>query len=453
MLFRPRPIQMPPKVGSVCLALTDAGYQAYVVGGAVRDCLRGLTPKDWDIATDALPDQVEQLFPQTTPTGKRFGTITVVHKNQQIEVTTLREEGRYTDRRRPESVSYTDSILKDLQRRDFTCNAIAFDTKNNRYIDPHKGISDIRHKRLRAVGQASARFQEDPLRILRLIRFVATLKFTPDEKCLQAIHPQSLSAVSWERIRDEWSKLLLANHIEYPFELMYTTGILKQIVPELADCAQVYQGTRHRYDVLGHLIKTAEAIKPELHLRLAALFHDIAKPTTKRENNSELSFHGHDRDGAEMTRVILSRFRYSKQEIAHVATLVRWHMFTIQPHSTDKAIRRFIAKVGRAHIFDLLELRRADMVTMRINPRQALDYGRNLQARINEVLTRDHIFTVSDLAVNGRDLMEAFSLKPGPLVGKLLSHLLEQVLEDPECNQKDQLRNLAAIWLKENCPD
>ncbi len=449
----PKPLALSPGAEAICQGLWDHGYQAYIVGGAVRDGLRGLIPEDWDITTDATPEQVETVFPRTYPTGKEFGTISVGIGDELLEVTTMRQDGAYSDQRRPDLVIYTKDIKEDLRRRDFTINAIAFEPKTGQYLDPFGGLKDVRRKRLRTVGPAVHRFYEDPLRMLRLLRFMAVLEFKPVKEALDAVKPEEIRTVSRERIRDELTKLLLAPKPTVALETMYQLGVMAEILPEVAVCAGVRQGSLHHWDVLGHSIRTAEAIKPELHLRLAALFHDVGKPLTFAEGSDHPHFYEHDAIGADLTRSRLLELRFSRRIADRVAHLVRWHMFPVHPQSTDRALRRFASKVGRKAVFELLELRRADIMASRFQPRQALDYGQRLGRRLDEVLAPDTALTAEHLAVNGDDIIEKLQIQPGPIVGEILDYLLQQVLEDPQKNIRSTLLDLAHHYFVKHYAD
>lgn len=431
-------VKLPSAIIEICRTLSEAGFQAYVVGGALRDALLGLTPHDWDITTDALPDEVEAPFPKTIPTGKEFGTITVLYEGQPVELTTMRQEGRYSDKRRPDMVVFTKDIILDLARRDFTVNAMAYNPITEKFVDPFKGRLHLKIRRLVCVGDPKERFSEDPLRMLRLIRFQAVLGFKVAKKTARGITPRLIKVVSAERIGQELAKLLLGDHLVPAFELFFTSGLLAEVIPELAACAGVNQGEQHSYDVLGHSILACQRIPPELHLRWAALLHDIGKPATKAENG-RVRFHGHDQLGAEMTEHILRRLRFSSELVQRVSHLVRFHMYPMGPHMTDKAIRHMIAKVGRAHIFDLIALRQADISAMYVNPVQAVRFLTELRSRVQEVLDAETALTVQDLAVNGHDIMMELGMGPGPKVGQLLEQLLEVVIDDPSQNNRSAL--------------
>ena len=447
MFQRKRRISIPEAVKQICHKLNEHGYQAYIVGGAVRDALLELNPTDWDITTDALPDRVRQIFPKNIPSGQRFGTITVVSDNLLVDVTTMRREALYSNQRHPDYVKFCNDIEQDLSRRDFTINAVAYNPLTNQFIDPFGGITDLCRKRIRTVGNAKLRFSEDALRMLRLIRFSAVLNFKPETQTIAAIQPKLLIKIASERIKDELSKLLVADKIVKPLQLMYTSGIMEQILPELAHTANISQGAYHRWDVLGHLIMTAQSVKPDLNLRLAALFHDIGKSETRIQDESGIHFYGHDKIGAAMTHSILTRLTFSKRIQDKVSLLIKHHMFQIHPNSTDKAIRKLIAKVGTDNIHDLLELRKADIMAMKYHPRQTLNYYRLMRKRIDEILAENHAFTRKDLAVSGSDLINELNLTPGPQIGQILKYLLDIVIEQPKINNYTELIERARKYI------
>lgn len=449
MFQRNRPISVPEAVRQICFQLKEHGYQAYIVGGAVRDALLQLSPTDWDITTDALPDRVRQIFTRNIPSGQRFGTITVIYNELLVDVTTMRQDACYSNQRHPDYVEFCADIDQDLGRRDFTINAIAYNPLTNQFIDPFGGITDLRQSRIRTVGDAKARFYEDALRMLRLIRFSAVLNFKPAKQTIAAIQPELIIQIASERIKDELSKLLSADKIAKPLQLMYDSGIMEQILPELASTANISQGAYHRWDVLGHLIMTAQAVKPDLNLRLAALFHDIGKSETRIRDEFGIHFYGHDQIGATLTHSILNRLTYSKNTQDKVSLLVKHHMFQIHPNSTDKAIRKLIAKVGTNNIHDLLELRKADILAMKYNPRQTLNYYRLMKRRIDEILAAEHAFTRKDLAVSGSDLINELSLDPSPQIGQILQYLLDKVIEQPEVNNYTDLIARARAYINQ----
>lgn len=441
---------IPPWLEEIVLRLREFNFQTYLVGGAVRDLLQGEIPQDWDLATDALPEKIESLFPKTVPTGKRFGTITVIRGDHQAEITTLRTETGYRDRRKPDQVSFGTDLLSDLARRDFTINAIAYDFNTVQLIDPYDGRSDLKRGILKTVGNPETRFAEDGLRMFRFYRFLATLDLRPDRHTMGAINPEWAGSVSPERIRDEFSKLLLGKGVRQGLIGLRRSGLLEIFLPELH-----LDQSDHRQNpcpnLWEHLLSATETIHPILHLRLAALFHDIAKPLTAVVDQNGLHFYGHDEQGAILTSKIMERLRYPKSLIARVCSLVRWHMFNLTSQVNDAAIRRFIAKTGPEIIPDLLELRRADIVaTGRIHS-QTWEYWQDFTERITAILQEEPVISQANLAVDGRDLQTAFSLKAGPLIGEILRFLWDSIMENPELNQKSQLLNLAKKYLSSKC--
>lgn len=447
MLHKKIKISIPQHVLKICQILNKHSFQVYLVGGAIRDLLLSKQPTDWDLTTDALPQQVQEIFPKTILTGERFGTVTVVIDQSQIEVTTMRLDANYSDGRRPDYVQFSSDILVDLHRRDFTINAIAYDPLSNKLIDPHQGRKDLSRKIIRTVGDPKQRFEEDALRMLRLIRFAASLDFRPHQRAIKALNPNLMSRVARERIQLELSKILLAKEIVQPLQLLASSGLLAKIIPELAEGAQVFQGNRHRWDVLGHSIMTAQAIKPELTLRLAALLHDIGKPQTVTQDQAGIHFHRHDIIGAKLVKTILRRLTYPKEIQNKVSLLVQHHMFEIHPHSSDKSIRRLITRVGRENIYDLLELRKADALAMKHDSRQIWDYYQAMTQRVSQIFAEFNAFSLRDLAITGTDLIQALDLSPGPLIGQILNHLFQLVVDQPQVNTFDFLIREAQAYL------
>lgn len=440
-------IQIPPSISQTCTILKQNGFQAYIVGGAVRDSLLKLTPLDWDVATDALPNQVEQLFDKTIDTGKQFGTVSVILSKSRVEITTLRKDGPYSDGRHPEQVFFTDDLIQDLSRRDFTVNAMAYDPFEHRLIDPFRGASDLKRKRLITVGDPTKRFSEDPLRMLRLLRFQSTLNFKVEKKTGLAMEARWIESVSAERIQVELSKMLLGQNLASALQLFYTSGLMEIVIPDLAAGANVSAGDRHPYDLLGHSIMAAHYVYPSLALRWAALLHDLGKLQSLRRDHASI--------GTQMTKKILIQLRYANKFVEEVSELVYHHMFDIHPHSSDRAIRRFIATVGPKRAKQLIQLRQGDMAGMNANPLLIVDYGTQMTNRLTEVMELEGAFKISDLTIDGQILMNELDLIPGPLVGELLHHLLEQVLDDPKLNNQASLLDMARKYLassQENAP-
>lgn len=438
--------QIPQWLTDCAHILLNHGYQAYLVGGAVRDLLLGISPHDWDLTTDALPDTVETLFPKTYPTGKQFGTITVCHQDHAVEITTMRQDMAYSDGRRPDHILFSRDILTDLSRRDFTINAMAYDFRSQRLVDPYNGRRDLYRRRLQTVGEPEKRFAEDGLRMFRFFRFLATMDLRPDAKTLRAVRPEWAQRLSAERIRDELSKLLVGPHVRSALDLLEKSGLLTQVIPEL-NVRQFRQSTLYP-NLWHHLLETVAAIQPRLELRWAALLHDVAKPLVYQRNETGVHYYYHERLGAELSRKILSRLRYSKAFIHTVSHLIEWHMFQLPPHAGDAAVRRLIHNVGAETVPDLLELRRADIVGTGHITRQTWQAWNELYERI--MLLRPEALSqgAKKLAIKGQDLIEAFQLAPGPLIGKILSYLTDIVLENPEYNEKNRLLHHARNYLE-----
>lgn len=427
---------LPPQVVFVLNRLRSLA-DSYLVGGCVRDHLLGRVPKDYDIATALLPDQVKPLFPKVIPTGERYGTVAVLVAGMSIEVTTFRADGNYSDGRRPDSVTFGKTIEEDLARRDFTINAMAWAPETG-LIDPFGGLDDLHAEVIRAVGDPLERFREDALRMLRAIRFAVTLRFSLLPGLGGSIFQQAamLENVSAERIRDELNKILLSPEPVRGINLLFKTDLLRQFLPELFRCYCFEQfNDHHTFDVFDHTLATLENTPAVLHLRLAALLHDIAKPETFTLVDGTGHFYGHEDKGAEMTKVILERLKYDRATIDKVTLLVKEHMFP--DNMGTKATRRFIARVGAEHIPDLLELRLADLKgSGRPYDDSHVDRIRTILA---EMETQGIAHPQSDLAVNGHDVMEALKIGPGPLVGKTLRYLQDKILENPALNNRESL--------------
>ncbi len=425
--------------------LAEHDRQCWLVGGAVRDLLMRRNGGDYDVATDARPEQVRAWYRRTIPTGLRHGTVTVVWDGHRIEVTTFRSESSYGDGRHPDQVTFGGTIEQDLGRRDFTINAIALDLLSGRLVDPYDGRGDLARELIRAIGAPAERFAEDGLRPLRLCRFAAQLGFGVHGATLDAI-PGALDTVrrvSAERIRVELEAILLAPVPSTGLSLMEETGLMELVLPELHRCVGVEQPERHCFDVFTHALATCDASAPDLELRLAGLLHDVGKPASAaRAADGSLSFHRHERVSTRLTRQILDRLRFPHALRDRVSHLVAHHMFNYDASWSDAAVRRFVARVGRNEVDRLLSLRRADQIG-RCRERAISTNLIEFEQRIGAVLARQPAFTVRDLAVGGRDLMDELQLAPGPIVGILLRQLLETVLDDPGLNRRDSLLTIA----------
>lgn len=458
---------VPDYVQKVARMLLNEGFQCYLVGGALRDVVLGIQPDDYDLASNAKPEDMLRIFPKAVSTGARFGMVSALIPDEkgeyrEVQVTTFRSEENYIDGRWPTKVEFIDDLDRDLGRRDFTFNAMAMDFSSSdldgqeierewELIDPFGGVTDLGLKVVRAVGTPLERFKEDGLRAFKACRMAAQLQFDIEDETFQAI-TQSLpvaAMVSMERIRDEFNKML--KHSPKPsigIDLMQRTGLLDIFMPELSAAKGVEQKLFHHDDVYWHALRTCD-VAPD-RIKLAALFHDIGKPKTDMGNGH---FYGHDIEGEQMTREIMTRMRYSKAEIDRTANLVRNHMFFF-PYAeegmteeqikeietkawTDNAVRRFIARVGEENLEDLFALRIADASA---NPMTAFKPSEIeiLQSRISEVRQKDMALKVTDLKVTGEDLMN-IGIPKGPEVGRVLNALLELVLDDPMLNTKESL--------------
>lgn len=438
-----RRIFIPVDIKDFADVLHRAGHEAFVVGGAVRDSVLGHRVQDWDIATSALPGQVKLLFRTVIPTGIEHGTVTVRWRGHSIETTTFRIDGEYTDGRHPDSVSFSTDLGADLSRRDFTINGMAADPRNGAIIDPENGLADLAAGMVRAIGNPEERFAEDALRTLRAIRFAARFGFRVDPATLAAI-PGALTrfgAVSPERIRDEFSKTLVAQGVGQGLSMLLSTGLLASFLPELVACAGVGQGGPHLYDVFSHLVASCQAAPDTVELRLAALLHDIGKPVRRVEKDGVLSFYGHDQESAALAGQALKRLKYPNAVVDRVVHLIRHHMFDYSEAWTDAAVRRFVARVGYDSIVDLARLRLADSSGMghgAADPRSVMP----LIERVERMKKAEQAFTQRDLAIGGNDLA-ALGWPKGPSMGKALAELLEAVLDDPELNTRERLSDIA----------
>ena len=431
--------RVPGPVRRLLETLQNTGRRAVLVGGCVRDLARGVEVGDWDVGTAATPTEVQALFPRTVPTGLRHGTVTVLTARGAVEVTTFRVESGYRDARHPDHITFTDDLRADLERRDFTVNAIAWDPIADREEDPFGGRADLAAGILRAVGDPLRRFQEDGLRPVRAARFTATLEFEIEAETERAMGAsrERVAMVAAERIRDELAKILGARVPSRGFEAMRRTGLLGVVLPELAACIAVMQNRYHAHDVYNHSIYTCDAAprdKPDV--RLAALLHDVGKPATRVEReNGDATFYNHQYESARLAEQALTRLRFSRETTEHVVHLIRQHMFDYRPAWTDAAVRRFLRSVGPEHVADLFDLRIADNVgngTKVGFPH----YLEELTARIEGVLAGAQAFTLRDLAVDGRDVMRECLLPAGPHVGAVLERLLEEVIDHPERNDR-----------------
>lgn len=433
--------------------LQNAGFEAYLVGGCTRDLLLGRIPKDWDITTNAIPAEIQGLFEETYYNND-YGTVGVVSPDPSdpslkvIEVTPYRTESGYSNSRHPDAVAFSNNIEDDLKRRDFTINALAFDPHKGHLIDLYKGQEDLRAKIIRSVGNPNERFSEDALRMLRAIRLAAELGFGIEQGTFEAIqrNAELLSNISKERIRDEFVRIVMS---PYPMEALFHMkhlGLIEYIVPQLENAWEVEQNHSHKYPVFEHLVRSLQHAADKgwpLELRLAALFHDIAKPQTRRwsDESKDWTFYGHEVVGSRETKKILENLKFPTKTVEKVVILVRWHMFFSDPDKiTLSAVRRMIANVGEENIGDLLNLRICDRVGSGRAKEQPFRF-RKYKSMVDEAL-RDPV-SVGMLRLDGKGLMEVSHETPGPKIGLTLHALLNEVLDDPSKNTKEYLEKRA----------
>ncbi len=453
----PKTFSIPADVSRVTSVLQDNGYEAYIVGGCVRDLFLGRTPNDWDVTTNARPEQIQPLFEETFYEND-FGTVGVVTESEDatlkvIEVTPYRTESEYTDKRRPDSVEFSTDIHDDLQRRDFTVNAMALDPKTGEFIDIFGGIEDLHKKQLRTVGKPADRFNEDGLRILRAVRIATQLGFDIEKDTKEAIKDNSalLEHISIERVRDEFNKIVDSKESMAGIVLCQHLGILSYIAPELEEGIGVEQTPNHAYDVWTHLLKSMQHGSDKgypFHVKLAALFHDIGKPATRRfsKGKDKYTFYGHDVVGSRVTRKVLTRLKYPKDIIDKVTKLVRWHMFFSDSEQiTLSAVRRMVANVGQDMIWDLINVRICDRIGTG-RPKENPYRLRKYKSMIEEVM-RDPV-SVGMLKIDGGKIMEVTRETPGPKIGFILHALLEEVLDDPKLNTAEYLENRVKDLIK-----
>ena len=433
-------IQIPEKASHIISVLTEAGFEAYVVGGCVRDAILGRDAADWDITTNALPSQVKALFPRTLDTGLQHGTVTVMQGKEGFEVTTYRIDGEYLDGRHPDRVTFTPSLLEDLKRRDFTVNAMAYNEKEG-LVDAFGGLEDLKRRRIRCVGDPRERFTEDALRILRAVRFSAQLDFTIEEKTRAALSEFAprLLKVSAERIQTELVKLLTSSHPEV-FRVVWETGISAVILPEFDACMDTPQNNPHHcWSVGEHTLRALTFVEPDKVLRLAVLLHDIGKPPVRTTDERGVDhFYGHAQKGAEMAGSILRRLKFDNDTRKRVARLVQVHD-DLQIAAAQRSVRRAVYRIGADLFPDYLKVRRADIMAQNPDVRQEkLNELARIEEMYQEILEAQQCLSLKDLAVTGRDLIEA-GMQPGPELGRTLNQLLELVIEHPEYNTKESL--------------
>ncbi len=429
---------LPEDVKYIIDQLYDHGYEAYAVGGCVRDMILDREPDDWDITTSAMPEETKELFERTFDTGIEHGTITVLLNGVGYEVTTYRIDGKYEDNRHPSEVSFTRCLKEDLLRRDFTINAMAYNERDG-LVDIFGGVLDIEKKKIRCVGNAEARFGEDALRILRAIRFSAQLGFEIEEETCSGIQKlaHTLEKISVERIQVEMVKLLVSPHPEY-IDIAYKLGVTKVIFPEWDAMMETSQeNIHHIYNVGEHTLEALKVIRADKVLRLATLLHDVGKPTKKFMEDGVAHFYGHEKEGEQIAKLVLRRWKFDNDTMKAVAKLVYWHDYRME--ANPRNVRRAMAKMG-AELFPLyLEIRYADSMAQSMYLREEkLQNVQDLRKCYEEICKKEECTTLKQLQVSGNDLIEV-GVPKGKQLGEILSRLLELVIDNPEYNKKDYL--------------
>lgn len=435
-------VSLPEEVLEIIKKVKKAGFEIYIVGGAVRDLLMGKFVRDWDYTTNALPEKIVELFEDSFYDNK-FGTVGIPSKDRDLkphEITTYRTEHGYSDARRPDKVVWGKTLEEDLKRRDFTINAMAL--QFNKIIDPHKGQADLKEKLIRAVGDPGERFAEDALRMMRAVRIAAELGFKIEEKTKSAIkmNAKLINKIAKERVRDELLKTLSSLNPYDGMTMFQATGLMQQILPELEKTFGVEQrspGRHHIYDVGTHSMMSLKNCKSADPItRLATLIHDIGKPQTyKKQDSGTITFYNHEVVGARIAKKIAERLRLSNKQKDKLWRLTRWHQFTVDERQTDSAIRRFLVKVGLENVEDMLALRVGDRLGG--GARETSWRLEEFKRRLIEVQKQP--FTVHDLKLSGHDVMKILRLRSGPKVGEILQKLYDDVVEKRVPNEKKAL--------------
>ena len=432
-------IRLPQNAKKILDTMHEAGFEAYVVGGCVRDALLSREPGDWDITTNALPADIKKLFRRTIDTGIEHGTVTVLMDKEGYEVTTYRIDGKYEDGRHPSEVTFTKSLTEDMKRRDFTINTMAYNEEEG-LIDRFGGVQDLENKLIRCVGEPSERFSEDALRIMRAVRFSAQLDYDIEEKTKEAIIElaPTLSKISAERIQTELVKLLVSDHPEKT-GLMYELGITKVILPEFDACMETAQNNpHHMYGVGEHIIKSLGYVKNDKVLRLTMLLHDIAKPVTITVDEDGLNhFHGHAQRGEKMAYDIFRRLKFDRNTMDRVCNLIKYHDDRFPADA--RHVRRYMNRVGEDEFLNLLDVKYADtMAQSDYYRKEKLENIEDSRALYEEIKKEGECVSLKTLAVNGKDLI-ALGISPGKQIGAILGAMLEDVIDEPSHNNKEYL--------------
>lgn len=448
-------IILPKDVGIILKTIQQAGYEAYAVGGCVRDCLLGRQPDDWDITTSALPEQIKGIFPRTIDTGIQHGTVTIMMNHVGYEVTTYRIDGEYEDGRHPKEVTYTGNLVEDLKRRDFTINAMAYNEETG-LVDAFHGMEDIGKRMIRCVGDAHQRFEEDALRMMRAVRFSAQLGYRIEEGTMEAMRKLAprLKQISAERIQVELTKLLCSAHPDY-LRSAWETGLTAVFLPEFDHAMETKQNNPHHcYSVGEHILHSLLHVKEDKVLRLTMLLHDIGKPVTRQTDKEGIDhFYGHGDVGEEMAEQILKRLRFDNDTIEKVCRLVKYH--DLRPKPVPRSVRKAIVKIGSELFPYFLQVQQADILAQAEEKRKEKQEALDAMKRVyEEVMAAGDCLTLKDMALTGRDLL-GLGMKPGKELGAILNRLLNHILDYPEDNEKEALLGLVQNWEKErkNSPE
>lgn len=433
-------MEIPQKVKNIISKFIENKAEIYIVGGAVRDLLLERQVKDWDFTTNLTPEEMKKIFPKNSFCNNAFGTFSILTGEEIFEVTTFRTERGYSDNRHPDEVTWGKTLEEDLQRRDFTINALAIRMVEDKpeLIDLYNGQEDLKNKLIRTVGDPNERFNEDALRLMRAVRIAGQIGFKIEEKTLKSIQKNAhlITNVAGERIRDELFKILLSPTPSQGIEILKDSGLLKEIMPELLVGENVTQKGHHIDDVWTHNLKTLDNCETNSPItKLAALLHDVAKPLVMTGEGEARTFHNHEVKGSRIALAIGKKLKLSNKELDQLFKLVRWHMFTVQETQTDKAVRRFIRNVTLDYIDEMIALRRADRLGS--GAKETSWRWELFKQRIVEVQKQP--FAVKDLKVDGKDVMEILNIKPGPKVGEVLNAIFKEVEEKPEMNEREVL--------------
>ena len=434
----PLQIKIPHFVHVILEMLKKNGFNAFIVGGAIRDALLKRDAIDWDITTDAEVHEIQSIFKDVRQFSLKHETVTLVHSGIPFEVTVMKGSGEKKA-----------DIYNDLSHRDFTLNAMAYNEERAVVLDPHGGALDIKGRTIKAVENPGDRFKEDPLRMLRAVRIAGELEFKINKDTIDMIPSLAslLATVSVERIRDEFVKILLCRKPSNLLEILLETGLMDCILPELLEGYSIEQNSWHMHTVFKHICETVENIPPNRILRLAALLHDIGKPRVRKEVDGEYHFYRHESISSEMAKEIMERFRFGREEIKKITTLISLHMIDYSKEWGDAAVRRLIRRAGRENIDELLTLRKADIIAHGVAD-DKLELITHLGQRIEKMKNNNASIDIIDLAIDGKKVMNILGLQSGPEVGGILHRLLEHVIDDPELNTEEKLTDILVNYRK-----